>query len=389
MPQDIFSPYSSSPTLVTTDSIPSQPALHQRSQENPHKRTLRAAAIDIGTNTLLMTIGEASKHEDSERMPSAQATVTILRDEHAIARLGAGVDASRTITEAGIERASEILRRYAAICREENVETVACVTTSAVRDASNAEHVIAALSAALGHPVRVISGEEEARLSFVGSAELPASTTSQSATNLTTVMDIGGGSTEFVTGSQDGIASRVSLQLGAVRLHERFFCAPSSYTPHTSHAPLPPSTEALNTARAEIQAQLTQHVQQAQHVQHVPLSEYAAQRTEHKHTALTGVGGTFTTLAAIDLGLKEFNAASVHGHTLSRETVGTITTMLLRSSLSELLANPAIHPQRADILPAGALILHESMTFLSLDSCTVSTRGLRYGVLYEALGKTR
>lgn len=295
----------------------------------------RYAAVDIGTNTVLLLLAEQSE----------DGTLTILRDEHGIARLGEGVDEHRNISTAAIERAQHILTSYRQFCSDYEVTAVDAVATSAVRDAGNREEVLRALSEALGSPVRVISGEEEARLSFLGSADKD---------HLCTVIDIGGGSTEYITGHNGDIYQRTSLDIGAVRLTERWFSA------------LPPAREDVEKARADIR----QHVQALQKID----------RGE-----LIGVGGTFTTLAAMDLQLDTFDAAIVHGHALTLDAVSRMTEYLVTSSLDTLLNNPAIHPKRADILPMGALILEESLKFLGSGQCTASTRGLRYGVLVNML----
>lgn len=295
----------------------------------------RYAAVDIGTNTVLLLLAEQAD----------DGTLTILRDEHGIARLGEGVDEHRNISTAAIERARHILASYRQFCTNDEVTAVDAVATSAVRDAGNREEVLRALSEALGSPVRVISGEEEARLSFLGSADKE---------QLCTVIDIGGGSTEYITGHKGDIYQRTSLDIGAVRLTERWFSA------------LPPAREDVEKARADIR----QHVQ-------------ALQRIDRGE--LIGVGGTFTTLAAMDLQLDTFDAAIVHGHTLTLDAVSRMTEYLVTSPLDTLLNNPAIHPKRADILPMGAVILEESLKFLGSDQCTASTRGLRYGVLANML----
>lgn len=146
------------------------------------------------------------------------------------------------------------------------------------------------------------------------------------------------------------------MQIGAVRIHERFF----------KH--LPPQKTDIAAAREEIRRQL-EMLSQAENITNIG--------------EIIGVGGTFTTLAALDLKLTEFQSERVHNHILSAEAVSRITDELLRSSTAQLLENPAIHPKRADILPAGALILQESLRFFGVSSCKASTKGLRYGVLYD------
>lgn len=292
---------------------------------------MRYAALDIGTNTLLMLIGEFSEN----------GKLTVLRDEHAIARLGAGVDKHRNINTEAIERATAILERYCELCAQYGVSHIDAVATSAVRDAANSEQVLAALSAALQAPIRCITGEEEAQFSFLGAAR---------PTQRCTVIDIGGGSTEYITGQEGSIQHRTSLNIGAVRLTERCFSS------------LPPSAQEIAHARAVVREQL-------------------ATLPSIERGMLIGVGGTCTSLAAIDLELQTFDTAAVHHHLLTLDAVTAITEFLLTSTVETLRQHPAIHPKRADVLPMGALILEESMRALRLADCHVSTQGLRYGVL--------
>lgn len=310
---------------------------------------MKISAIDIGTNTLLMVIGE--------QISGNSNTVRILHDIHSIARLGEGVDRTGIISETALERATAILHQYSAICQNEGVERIEAVATSAVRDAVNGKEVCNKLSSALKYTVRIISGEEESYYSFTGTDE---------SLNKKTIIDIGGGSTEYVTGINKTIQQRKSLQIGAVRLHERYLKA------------LPPSQIAIETARMEIRNQLSL----------LPQTKTLRDGSDDSIGEIIGVGGTFTTLAAIDLGLMDFDSTKVHNHTINAQTVSKITHYLLSNSLASLLENPAIHPQRADILPAGALILDETLKFFNAIKCKASTKGLRYGVLYDAFGRS-
>jgi exopolyphosphatase/guanosine-5'-triphosphate,3'-diphosphate pyrophosphatase len=318
---------------------------------------MRISSIDIGTNTMLMVIGEQSPLAQKKDSIFNKNSIAILADIHSIARLGEGVDQTGHISDEAFARAARIAGHYKTLCSREGVEIVEAVATSAVRDAKNGHSVCERLGAILGCDIRCISGEEEARFSFIGSTET---------VDLQTVVDIGGGSTEYCTGTGDTLLQRMSLQIGAVRLHERFFRS------------LPPSPHAVESARHEIRRQLAL----------LPQAE-AMRNGSFVSGTITGVGGTFTTLAAIDLQLFEFDSLRVHNHVMTIETVSVITDYLLTTHLSKLLDNPAIHPQRADILPAGSIILEETLLFFGAASCQVSTKGLRYGVLYDAFLNSR
>ncbi|MCS6807961.1 MAG: Ppx/GppA phosphatase family protein [Bacteroidota bacterium] len=304
---------------------------------------MKLSAIDIGTNTFLMVIAE---------QVHPNVPIRILEDIHAIARLGENVDTTRYISVEAYRRAEKIANEYRRICTAYNVQYIRAVATSAVRDALNGKEICNKLSAVLGTTVYIISGDEEARFSFLGI---------NGTMNKKTVIDIGGGSTEYITGEDKSIYCRMSLQIGAVRLHERYFQS------------LPPSYQSIENARSEIR----------QHLRALPQASFVLSNDSAELGEFIGVGGTCTTLAAIDAGLQEFDSQRIEGYSLPALRIHDITNYLLNTPLLHLLKNPAIHPQRADILPAGALILDETMKFFNLSSCRVSTKGLRYGVLYE------
>jgi len=162
------------------------------------------ASIDIGTNTILMLIGEIKNNK----------IVRILNDEHSIARLGENVDASGIIQTSAIKRAGNILRHYYDLCSSLKVSQIRIVATSALRDAFNKDFVLAEFKKYINPEIEIISGEEEAELSFLGTVE-------DSSESI--VIDIGGGSTEFIFGKNNNVNHRISTQIGAVRLTERFF----------------------------------------------------------------------------------------------------------------------------------------------------------------------
>jgi exopolyphosphatase/guanosine-5'-triphosphate,3'-diphosphate pyrophosphatase len=214
-----------------------------------------------------------------------------------------------------------------------------------MRDAKNRDEVCDVFKKILKAEIEIISGDEEAQMSFAGTVEN---------SELSTVIDIGGGSTEIITGEAPNIQSRISIDIGAVRMTERFL------------KDKPASKENIAAAQQEIRQQLLK-------------------AGERETGILYAVAGTPTTLAAIAQGLQEFSRESIHGFVLKTEAVNEILEKLLKSSLEEVLKIPGVHPQRADILPAGTLILKEILEFLKADSCVVSTKGLRYGVLKSIL----
>jgi exopolyphosphatase / guanosine-5'-triphosphate,3'-diphosphate pyrophosphatase len=302
-------------------------------------KTNRIAAIDIGTNTILMVIGE--KAHDGK--------LIILRDEHDIARLGEGVDSNKLIQPIAIERAKKILTKYKAICDSLQVDKIVAAGTSALRDSSNKDEVCWEFASILNSEINIIPGETEANLSFLGTAE---------GLSPSLVLDIGGGSTEFIYGKDNHVESKISLQMGVVRITERIF--------RGTH---PPSPDNLIEASGIISKELAKV--------EIPKNKYK----------FYAVAGTPTTIAAMALNLKEYDYQAIHGFILKKEELDRIYNIFLSSSINDLIEIYGIHPKRADVITAGALILKEAMNYLKLDECIVSAHGLRYGILKDAFWK--
>jgi exopolyphosphatase / guanosine-5'-triphosphate,3'-diphosphate pyrophosphatase len=298
---------------------------------------VRVAAIDIGTNTALMLIAEANGSRFS-----------ILEDVHAIPRLGEDVDKTHLISEAAVHRLDEVLSRYQEIISESGVSMVDAVGTSALRDAENSKEVCDHIQRSFNIGVRLIPGDEEARLTYLGAVS-DISTNS----HLVGVVDIGGGSTEIALGlGKDYVIGR-SMNIGAVRLTER-----------SQH-------------RAEREADIRENLKITFNL--FPLPDQ-----------LVAVAGTATSVAAIQLGLQIFERDRINGTIVTIAELEQIVNLLYSISPEELSQRfPVITKGRADILPAGALILFETMQYLRLESFIASTRGLRYGVAIDAIRKTQ
>lgn len=297
----------------------------------------RFAAIDIGTNTILMLIAEV--------FPDGK--YTIIRDEHSIARLGENLNTTCIISEKARNRAIDILQKYRQICSSLEVSRYRICATSALRDAENKHEVLDRLGSAIGYQIEIISGNEEAALSFTGTAN-------NNLTNL--VLDIGGGSTEYIIGKGDEILFRKSINIGAVRMTEKFI---------SSH---PPDEIALQSLTNYI----SNAIQESIHV-------------ENNFNDIYAVAGTPTTLAAIALGLGEYSDEKVDGYKLQLDELISISESLVSNSIEYLIQKMNIHPWRADVITAGAIILIESLKHLGKSECTVSIRGLRYGILESML----
>jgi exopolyphosphatase/guanosine-5'-triphosphate,3'-diphosphate pyrophosphatase len=298
----------------------------------------RIAAVDIGTNTILMHIAEI----DSRK------SVASIRDEHRIARLGENLNTTGNIQLPAIERACKILSEYASINELEKVSQVKLIGTSALRDAANREHVINLFKNHIDGEFEIISGEEEAALSFLGTVEDE---------NDSTVIDIGGGSTEFIKGKDYQISDRISLNLGAVRLSEQFIPA---------H---PPSSSVINLIRNSIHTMLADKI------------------ANFKSKKVYAVAGTPVTIASVLLGLDEHNAESINGYILNISDIEKVLNIFLSHDLDYLVNKLHIHKHRADVITSGTLILYETLTQMQTEEVIVSTKGLRYGIIKSMITK--
>lgn len=302
---------------------------------------MNIAAIDIGTNTILLLIVEVDSTEIK----------TILEDRQVIARLGKGVDAQKNILPETFSGVKDFLLKYKELCNNYAVEKIFAVGTSALRDAKNSKEFCRFIEKETSINIEIISGNEEALWTFRGS--IPRL---QNSTQTFSVIDIGGGSTEITSGTIHALSSTVSIDIGSVRLTERYL------------KKSPPDDAALTEARQYIFEQL-----QNCNIHHI-----------HK-TLCIGVAGTITTLAAIDLGILEFDRNKIDGYVLTIEAIRKIFSSLKNKTYEQILQYPQILPGRADILLAGIMILIEIMELAKLPSISVSVRGLRYGIILREL----
>lgn len=305
---------------------------------------MRQATIDIGTNTCLLLIAESNQI----------GVMKILNDVHSIARLGAGVDKTKVIQPESYERLREILLDYNKILGNYKVDALAAVGTSALRDAVNRDEILQKIKAECGIAVEILSGEDESIWSYHGA--ICGLSYSELQGNVAT-LDIGGGSTELSIGANGKYISGKSINIGAVRIKERFLSVIDSAS----------IVLARDFIRSEIQKSFIGIIHPDK---------------------LIAVAGTPTSLAAIKLKLETFDAKKVNGTILTIAEVSSIATEILSLSPEELIKkHPAIHFSRADILSAGALIFEEIIKFLELNEVQVSTYGLRYGIMIRELEK--
>ena len=301
----------------------------------------RSAFIDIGTNTVLCLIADLRE----------TGRFRVLDDLADIAGLGRGVDRTGLISAAGEQRCLNILTSYRKRCDSLGVEEIFAVGTSALRDAQNSAEVRARLGATLGADIRVISGEEEAAYSFL------AVQRGLSLMGELLVIDIGGGSTEFIRGNAKGFSQAVSVNVGSVRLTERFL--------HSD----PVLAEELAALNEAVDRELA------------PLGEKFL-RADQTLT-LVGIAGTFTTLTAVEKQLAGYSHTAVHGSRLSLAEVRRQIRLFQGKTIAERKRIAGLEAKRADVILAGACLIERIMNLLRADNVIVSDQGVRYGLLHE------
>ncbi|WP_035846808.1 Ppx/GppA phosphatase family protein [Kitasatospora azatica] len=309
----------------------------------------RVAAIDCGTNSIRLLIADLD--------PETGEIVDLDR-RMLIVRLGQGVDRTGRLAPEALERTFAACREYAAVIAEHGVgpERTRFVATSASRDAENNAEFTKGVREILGVEPEVVSGDEEAQLSFTGATK-ELTGTSVAAPYL--VFDLGGGSTEFVLGGQTVHAAR-SVDIGCVRLTERHFA--------DSEVPTPGQVAA---ARADIETALDLAAEA------VPLTEAAS---------LVGLAGTVTTVAAIALRLTAYDSAAIHHSRLSLAQVREVTERLLGATHAERAAIPVMHPGRVDVIGAGALVLLSIMERTGAQELVVSEHDILDGIAWSIAG---
>ncbi|MEU4215566.1 Ppx/GppA phosphatase family protein [Actinoplanes sp. NPDC026623] len=301
---------------------------------------MRVAAIDCGTNSIRLLIA------DVPGGPGGALSDVARRME--IVRLGEGVDRTGRLAPEAIERTRKALLGYAAEIAELGVGRVRMCATSASRDAANAADFAEMVRATLGVDPEVITGDEEARLSFAGAVRGLA------APGPYLVVDIGGGSTEFVVGDAE-VEHAISVDIGCVRMTERHL-----------HGD-PPTPAEIAAAEADI----TRAVDTA--LLAVP---------GHGPATLVGLAGSVTTVAALALHLPDYDAARIHHARIAYDDVAKVTTGLLGSTVADRLALPVMHPGRADVIGGGGLILRVIMERAGAASVVASEHDILDGIAY-------
>jgi exopolyphosphatase/guanosine-5'-triphosphate,3'-diphosphate pyrophosphatase len=299
----------------------------------------RVASIDIGTNTILLLIVKVGDRK-----------IHPLFEIETVARLGEGVQKNGILLKKAMDRGLQTLAQYLKRCQEMGVEKVFAVGTSALREANNSEIFLKMSKERLDLAIEIISGEEEAQLSFLAVAK-----DLKEMKESILVVDVGGGSTEFILGKGGQIIQWISLPLGSVRFTEQFLLSD------------PVQEEEWKKMEDEIH-QLLLKIPRAQ-----------------KPFIMVAVGGTATTLASVEQGLEEFIPEKIHHFIMKNEALEK-QVLLYRSKTSAGRKEiPGLPPARAEVILAGAAILYMAMIKIGCPSVMISCHGVRYGLLYRKL----
>ncbi|MFD9210827.1 exopolyphosphatase [Streptomyces sioyaensis] len=309
----------------------------------------RVAAIDCGTNSIRLLVAD---------LDPATGELKDLDRRMQIVRLGQGVDRTGRLAPEALERTFAACREYAAVIKGLGAEQVRFVATSASRDAENREDFVSGVVGILGVEPEVITGDQEAEFSYTGATKELSGRTDLAQPFL--VVDIGGGSTEFVLGDGAVRAAR-SVDVGCVRMTERHLV-------HEGAISDPPTDGQIAAIKADVAAALDRAEET------VPLREAAT---------LVGLAGSVTTVAAIALGLKQYDSEAIHHSRLSLAQVREITGRLLSSTHAERAAIPVMHPGRVDVIAAGALVLLSIMERTGAEEVVVSEHDILDGIAWS------
>jgi exopolyphosphatase/guanosine-5'-triphosphate,3'-diphosphate pyrophosphatase len=303
---------------------------------------MRLAAVDIGTNSVRLLVAEVT----------ADGSIRTLDRRMHITRLGRGVDASRRLAPEAIERTLTVLREYRQAITELGVERVRATATSAARDATNRDEFFGPGSDALGAELELLAGEEEAALSFRGATQ------DLDAPGPYLVVDIGGGSTEFVVGTTEP-TGLVSVDIGCVRITEQFL--------HSD----PPAPEELSQAVSVVRDHLADVGRTVPGIADV--------------TTVIGLAGTVTTIAAIELGLPVYDPEQIHHFRLSREAVEDVFRTLATEPAEQRRHNPGLEAERVDVIVGGTIVLASVMRVFEVKEMLVSESDILDGLILSQI----
>ncbi len=300
----------------------------------------RVAAVDIGTNSTRLLVADVD-----------DGHIADLERETRITRLGEGVDERRRLLPVPIARVRNVLTDYRQTVEALGAERTLAIATSAIRDAENGEAFLGEIEWSYGFATRLLSGHDEALMMFRGV------TSERELESDTVIVDIGGGSTELVAGEPDGVRWHESLDIGSVRLTERFL--------HSD----PPTREELGACGSAVQALLAERV---------------ADEVRSRTQSAIGVAGTITSIAALALGLDEYDRERVHGSVLSAEALSEQLDRLAAVPVAERRKLRPLDPERAPVIVAGAVIAREALSFFDVHELEISERDILDGAALTA-----
>ncbi|WP_327089349.1 Ppx/GppA family phosphatase [Nonomuraea sp. NBC_01738] len=306
---------------------------------------MRVAAIDCGTNSVRLLIADISGN-----------VMTEVERHMQIVRLGQGVDRTGRLAPEALERTFTAMRGYQELIVAHGATATRVVATSATRDAANRQEFADGVLAIFGVEPEVVTGAEEAELSFTGATRSLAGEGEQPYL----VVDIGGGSTEFVVGGGH-VEGAISVDIGCVRLTER----------HLKDAGDPPPAPALERVVADIEA---------------ALDKVAAAVPVERAKTLVGLAGSVTTVAGIALDLPQYDADKIHHARISAEQVHGVVRELLAMTHEQRAAVPVMHPGRVDVIGAGALILDRIVRRFAFSQVVVSEHDILDGIAWSLSG---
>ncbi len=300
------------------------------------------ATIDIGSNSVLVFVAEKDE----------KGNWKTLAEKAEITRLGEGLKATGRLSKEAMERTAKAVCDFAELARNLGAEKILAVGTMALRTASNSDEFIKLVKDMCDVDVEVIPGEEEARLSF-----LAVKSGLKTPADRVVVIDVGGGSTEFIFGKGDEIEKKFSLNIGAIRFTE-------DYLKHD-----PPEKDEINAMLSAIE------------------NELGDLKVDFQPDALLGIGGTITNLAAVKHKMEKYDPEIVDGTELTLQEVEDMLWKFSSMTVEERKKIPGLQPKRADVIIAGTGIVYTIMKKLGLPKLTVSVRGVRHGLMFDRFGR--
>ncbi|MGN0158822.1 MAG: hypothetical protein ACI39W_06760 [Brotaphodocola sp.] len=302
----------------------------------------RVGIIDIGSNSIKFFVGE--KGEDG--------TIKTIVDKNDIARLGEGLRETGRISDEALERNAQSVAAFAAEAKENGAEKIVSVGTMALRSAANSADFVARVKELCGVEVQIIPGEEEARLSYLAILSgMPVPDGDL------VIFDTGGGSTEFIFGKGTELIKRFSVNLGAIRITEKFFTED------------PVAEGSVAAAVKEID------------------EEFAAAGVEGTPVKLVGMGGTVTSMGAVKHKMVKYDPNVIQGSILTKADIEEQIEEYSKRTIEQRRELPGLQPKRADVILAGACILKDITERLGVDELTISDRGLRHGLAFDLFSK--